>query len=77
MVNCDGCLQGLLAVAVFACTERTTVSHIPVCGNGAHSGKGIVHYHEDNLTVLPAKVPCSPWGEEETHCRAELDVVSY
>lgn len=48
---------------------RRVLSHITVCGNGALSGKGIVHYHKDNL--LQAKVPCLcalPWGVEETLC---------
>lgn len=64
-------LAGVTACACVLLLLRAwrLLSHITVCGNGAHSGKGIVHYHQDNL--LQAKLPCLcalPWGEEETLC---------
>lgn len=68
-------LIGGLAL-LYLCVYRA-LSHITVCGNGTHSGKGIAHYYK--YILLQAKVPLCVLncGVKKTLCQAEHGRASY
>lgn len=69
MCVCLGvCLWGYCCICVHG-ASATTVSHFLVCGNGSRSGKGVVHYHKDNLRYFKPKSPaCMLYcGVKRTH----------
>lgn len=68
-------MQGVIELAcmLLYLLVLTLPSHITVCGNGAHSGKGIVHYHKNNLLRATKSPACVVYhGVKRRHA-----VVSY